>query len=390
MNVLNKATTVAETKYVHDKLQGEIDMIAGMVEVESWADVQKIVRAGLAAKFFAVGDQLTCQKDGTNLVWDIIGIDHDTPADPQYTHSMTLQLHDCFQTNLQYDAPEAFYYAENGLAAGTYYFTIDSSYEPARNTFKDTGYQFTLEHDVPVGGQLGLQWSQNSNASSMTVSSFASADSLSAQETVPVVSGTTGSFIGNLTTLGDTVNHLNTIVRARYGNNRYQQSAIRQWLNSDKTTGQVWTPQTEFDRAPNWAASQAGFMCGLDADFLAVVGATQVVTGEPSADGGGFDTTSDRFFLISRSQAYCGNETANVDEGAAYRYYAENSSLQNAGTGVDSNRIKYQGGSAQKWAMRTPGVTTGNIIRGIQADGGMGQWYYAYDGLGIAPACNIM
>ena len=80
MNVLDKATTVAETKYVRDKLQGEIDIIAGMVKVESWADVQKAVRSGIAGKIFSIGDQLTCQRGNDTLVWDIIGIDHDTPA----------------------------------------------------------------------------------------------------------------------------------------------------------------------------------------------------------------------------------------------------------------------------------------------------------------------
>lgn len=48
------------------------------------------------SKVFAVGDQLTCQRGSTTLVWDIIGFDIDTPADKQFTHSMTLQLHEVF------------------------------------------------------------------------------------------------------------------------------------------------------------------------------------------------------------------------------------------------------------------------------------------------------
>lgn len=66
----------------------------GSVVPTSWAQVQDIVRAGLADKFFSIGDQLICQRNNVNIVWDVIGIDHDTPADPQFTHSMTLQLHD--------------------------------------------------------------------------------------------------------------------------------------------------------------------------------------------------------------------------------------------------------------------------------------------------------
>lgn len=359
----------------------------GRTAINSWQGVQAIVRAGLASRVFSIGDQFTCQRDGVDLVWDVIGIDHDTPADPQYTHSLTLQLHDCFPTTMQYDASEAFYYASEGLEAGTYYFTIDSSYETAKNTYKDTGYQFTLSQDVPAGGQIGLIWKQNANASTIKVSSFASADSLSAQETVSIVSGTTGSFIGNLTALGDTANHLNFIARARYGNNNYALSNIRQWLNSKKTAGQVYEAKTDFDRSPEWADSQAGFMCGMDADFLAVVGETRVVTAKPSPDGGGSDITNDKFFLISRNQAYCGNETAEVDEGSAYPYY---SSLQNVGTGVGNSRIKYLGGSALPWVMRTPIVSGSFKINGIKADGTRHDDYWAHNSRGIAPACNII
>ena len=78
------------------------------LSVSSWAVVQQLVRLGIAAKVFSVGDQLVCRhKDYGTLTWDIIGIDHDKPADTAYTHSLTLQLHgvlpDCF---LGFDAPE--------------------------------------------------------------------------------------------------------------------------------------------------------------------------------------------------------------------------------------------------------------------------------------------
>lgn len=65
--------------------------------VKSWADVQQIIREGKAKKVFSIGDQLKCvHGDAGILTWDIIGIDHDTPSDPNFTHSITLQLHDSF------------------------------------------------------------------------------------------------------------------------------------------------------------------------------------------------------------------------------------------------------------------------------------------------------
>lgn len=94
----------------------------GSLKPTSWSDVQALVRKGLASKVFAVGDQLTCQRGSTTLVWDIIGFDIDTPADKQFTHSMTLQLHEVFDF-VQFNAPAAMYYAEEELAAGTYHVT---------------------------------------------------------------------------------------------------------------------------------------------------------------------------------------------------------------------------------------------------------------------------
>jgi len=56
-------------------------------------------------KIFQVGDQLLAEFNGTPVVWDIIGIDHDKPTDPRFTHSLTIQSHDCLLT-AQFDAPE--------------------------------------------------------------------------------------------------------------------------------------------------------------------------------------------------------------------------------------------------------------------------------------------
>lgn len=77
-------------------------------EVNSWAMVQQLVRLGIASRVFKIGDQLVCNHDefGT-LVWDIIGIDHDIPANSEYQHSLTLQLHDSLNVGkLTFDVAE--------------------------------------------------------------------------------------------------------------------------------------------------------------------------------------------------------------------------------------------------------------------------------------------
>ena len=384
----NELVTFDMVKYMREKLEGEIDALAAFMPVTSWEDVQKAVRLGIASKIFSIGDQLTCQRNNVNLVWDVIGIDHDTPADPQFTHSMTLQLHDCFPTTIQFDAPEAFYYAENGLEAGTYHFTIDSTYDATYNDL--TSYQFTLTQAVPAGGQLTFPWGSNVNASTIKVNSFASATSTTAIEQVAVSEGTDGANLGTLTAAGDFANNLNSIHRVRYGSNNYKESAIRQWLGSSAEAGSVWTPQTKFDRPPSWVSTVDGFVNGMDSDFLAVLGnVTKVTAKNTVTDGGGSDTTTEKFFLLSRSEVYGGVEVSGVNEGEPYPYYSDYSVLSVAGIGNDSNRIKYRNGSALHWWMRTPYSGSGYYVRYIFTAGNVGG-SNAGVSYGVVPACNII
>lgn len=356
----------------------------GSLKPTSWSDVQALVRKGLASKVFAVGDQLTCQRGSTTLVWDIIGFDIDTPADKQFTHSMTLQLHDCLP-GTQYDASEALFYCETALAAGTYNFTLLAGYDTTYGGGKT--YQFTLTKEVPAGGQITFPWNWNTQASTTKVSTYKSRTDTAAIETVGVTEGTGGTNLG--TADGKTTN-MNHSHRIRYGSNNWVESAMRQYLNSDKAAGSVWTPQTKFDRPPSWNASTAGFMNGLDADFLAVIGKTTKVTCRNTVtDGGGSDTTKDKFFLLSRREVFAGNEVSNVTEGEPYPFYSDYSDYTSANAGADKNRIKYRGGSPQWWWLRTPYTGYGYSVRGVSADGILNGSHAHYSG-GVAPACNVI
>lgn len=356
----------------------------GSLKPTSWSDVQALVRKGLASKVFAVGDQLTCQRGSTTLVWDIIGFDIDTPADKQFTHSMTLQLHDCLP-GTQYDAPEALFYCETALAAGTYHFTLLAGYDTTYGGGKT--YQFTLTKEVPAGGQITFPWNWNTQASTTKVSTYKSRTDTAAIETVGVTEGTGGTSLGTVDGKTTNMNHSH---RIRYGSNNWVESAMRQYLNSDKAAGSVWTPQTKFDRPPSWNASTAGFMNGLDADFLAVIGKTTKVTCRNTVtDGGGSDTTKDKFFLLSRREVFAGNEVSNVTEGEPYPFYSDYSDYTSANAGADKNRIKYRGGSPQWWWLRTPYAGGGRDVRVVYTDGILHNSVANFSN-GVAPACNVI
>ena len=325
-----------------------------------------------------LGDEIVVHETATSLIWDVIGVTK---------FSITLQLHDSY-ASLQFDSAEAFYYAENGLTAGTYHFTIASTYDTTYNTYKDTGYEFTLTQDVPAGGQLTFPWGSNVQASTIKVNSFASATATSPIEQVAVSSGTGGTDLGELTTAGDPTNNLNSIQRVRYGSNNYKNSALRQWLNSDKAKGTFWVPKTPFDRPPSWNATSNGWMYGLDDDFVAALSEVEnVVALNTVSDGGGSTTVRDKFWLLSRPEIFSGKENS-ISEGAAYPYYSENSDLTTAGTGADSNRIKYRNGTAQYWWLRSPYAGNAGSVRGVDPDGSV-HYSNAIYARGVAPACRI-
>lgn len=67
--------------------------------------IQQIVRSGEAEYYFKLKDQISCYHEQFgNLVWDIIGFDHEVPSDSKYTHSMTLLLHNSLEGNKVWDS----------------------------------------------------------------------------------------------------------------------------------------------------------------------------------------------------------------------------------------------------------------------------------------------
>jgi hypothetical protein len=92
-------------RHIDKRFDGIYSVLRAGELITTWAGVQGVVRAGLADKFFSIGDQFVATFNGQPVVWDVIGIDHDKPTDPRFTHSLTIQSHDILLT-AQFDAPE--------------------------------------------------------------------------------------------------------------------------------------------------------------------------------------------------------------------------------------------------------------------------------------------
>ena len=352
---------------------------------DSWLTVQKNVRLGRGETLYPVGTQFTLKHSFYgDIVFDVVAHDNVKKSGSPNAHTMTLMAHDCISTqNFQYDSPEAMYYAETELAAGTYNFTVNSAY----GQWAVGTYNFTLSKNVPAGGQICIDGDSNTALTGLNIKTYASQQTTTVLETTAskISSGSAG------TSLGAWAEDLNHPQRMAWGSNNYKESALRQLLNSDAAAGSIWTPQTKFDRPPSWVSDSnyEGFLKGCPADFLdaiapAVVKCSANNTYECPASMGGTVTKNtvyeltDKIFLASETEV--GLNGGDVADGSTLYEFFEGAS--------NTDRIKYLNGSACNWWLRTPYAWSAYSVRGV----GFGGSLYNNDASGaswLVPACII-
>ena len=269
-----------------------------------------------------------------------------------------------------FDASEAVFTASEAMTAGDYYFVSADG-----NTY----YPFTTTQEIPQNGQVCLVYTSDNITG---IKTYSGAASTSVIETINITSTGTQPSGTNIGKLNDTMNHTS---RCRYGSNNYKESDLRQWLNSGAAANAWWSAQSKYDR-PSGYANVAGFMHGMDSDFLAVVGLTKIPckTNNTSENTGWTKNAAyvveDKFFLASRDEIGYGAE--NVQEGYVFSMY-------NGAANVD--KIKYDitaPTTARYWFHRSPTPGYAHAVRGPYVDGSVSS-YYAYSGYGAVAACEI-
>ena len=310
------------------------------------AEIHRIVQAGEASNVFSIGDQLMLNyNDGSRdyvLPWDIVAFRDVQLQDGDTVPGMVLQSHYAMQA-CQFDASEAAAVFPNGLASGTYFFEIGTTW--GSNCVAGKKYQFTTAEDIPEGGCIVIgsnssfyTWGAPDTApSNWRVYTFASMSSVTPIETLTIEEGNSGASIGTLysnTKYG--ADGANNLQRCGYGYNRWSQSAMRQWLNSGAAASAWWTPQNTFDRPPSQLASMRGFMAGFDEAFLNIIRPVKVVTAlntVSDSEIGTSEITYDMFFPGSLEEEYITPQIADV-EGAYWPYWKERLGLTSPqGTG---------------------------------------------------------
>lgn len=300
------------------------DQIAALASQMS--AIAKIVRDGYGNVLMDIGDQLNIDwTDGSksyNVPHDIVHFANVDLKNGDKVPGMYLQWHFCSPFGVQFDAAEAFYYAETELAAGTYNIIVGDNW--GNNCKKNEQYQFTLSKPVPAGGQIaGFYSMPDKAAAEWTVQTFTDAKSTTPIETVKPTAGSNGTNLGTLSFAGD--GKLNSLQRVAYGYNRWSQSAIRQYLNSAKAAGQWWEPQHKWDRPPAELASKPGFLSGYSDDFLNAIKPVRVRTAlntVTDAAVGTYEDTYDKIFLASLEQEFITPQASGV-EGEAWDYWKQ-------------------------------------------------------------------
>lgn len=376
-----------------DEVNLKVDTLAAAVSEEaSWESIRKIVAAGMAKNAYPIGTQFAVTHGVYgSLLFDVIAHDHHKKPGDANAHTMTLLMHNVIYSR-PFDGAEAVYCVteenyEEGLPAGTYHFLPPSDYLSNDDMDGWTGIQFTTTEVVPVGGQIVIVGWESGKISAKTISTFESGSASSAIESsVALSDGTGGTCLGTIHKYNEQADGvLNVLQRLRYGNGNWNESNIRQWLNSDAASG-WWTPKTPFDRLSSTYSSLAGFINGLPAEFAAVLGAVDVTTRKNNVfendndTGNKVYTTRDKIFLLSNDEV--GFAVEGIAQGSVVDYY------KNA---ANADRIKYDyssTGTARGWWLRSPYPGNAHNARLVYTSGAR-NYHYAYYGYGAAAACVI-
>ena len=304
---------------------------------------------------------------------------------------MILQFHYCLPFGVQFSQNQAFYYCNEALPAGTYYFIIGNNW--GNNVHSGYKYEFTTTVDIPAGGQIQIGTASSeisglpdTNPANWRIRTYSSAESITPLEILALTEYTDGTPVGtSLGTLSTSTKYnttINNIYCAGYGNNRWKNSAIRQFLNSDKNTGNWFDLPSDdvFSRKPNQLVTKNGFLTGIDDELLNVIKETKVATAintNRDSESGAWDYTYDKFFIPSMEQVYCTPQISG--EGSYWEYWKQKSGLSNPNAQWSTNenmktyamenhssaqpvrlRSAYRGNSNSTWCVNSSGYVSSN------------------------------
>lgn len=189
--------------------------------------------------------------------------------------------------------------------------------------------------------------------------------------------------------------------RKNYGNNRYSQSNIDQWLNSAATSW--YSARHSYDAPPNdsnvWSGyneydAEAGFLTNFEADFRnAILDAVIRVAKNTVTDGGGYEDITRKVFLLSNTEVGLPNENS-VAEGTLWSYFTSADRRKCYPTAEAVSKSEYTNSSLSVtqywwWWLRTPYASGARLARRVGTDGSLGDGDAYYGDFGVRPALYL-
>ena len=377
------------TESTHKKIAAALEILAADARKEmshDWESLAEFANTGLFGEAYGIGDQFIDN-------WKDKATNTEYVYPMQLNHIGSVELHDgeilsnrpflqahyAHPFGVQFSHQRAFLRCPSGLAAGTYYFTIESSW--GGNVSAGDIVCFTLANAVPSGGRIAGCYGAPDQAKSNWRIYVYSADGKTVLETVTPTFTASGTSLGTMksnTRNGD----LNSCQEMAYGWNRWSTSALRQYLNSAAGIGAWWTAQDEWDIAPDQLTTKHGLLSGWPDELVEALKEVKVVTYPNTVqdDTGGNtpDITYDRVFIPSLEQMFINPQKSG--EGEYHEYWkrrsgrstvmAQGSTYPNIITYAVENhasaqnvrlRSAYRGNASNTWAVYSSGnVSYGN------------------------------
>lgn len=330
----NTFTVDRPTETTVKKIAAAVEIMAANARKEmsnDWESLAEFANTGLFGEAYGIGDQFvdtwTDKSNNTDYTYPL-----------QLNHIGDVELHDgeilsnrpCLQAHyahpfgVQFSHQRAFLRCPSGLAAGTYYVTIESAW--GSNVGAGDVVCFTTTVAVPEGGRVaGMYGAPDQAKSNWRIYTF-SADGKTILETITPTFTASGTSLGTIKASvrnGD----LNSMQETAYGWNRWSTSALRQYLNSAAGVGAWWTAQDDWDIRPDELTTKAGFLSGWPEDLVNALKEVKVVTYPNTVydDTGGNtpDITYDKVFLPSLEQMFINPQKAG--EGEYHEYWKRRS-----------------------------------------------------------------
>lgn len=290
------------------------------------ATVAQLCKNGEILEVMDYGDQIApAWSYGTDNYNPALNLCHEADAeleDQETIHGAFFEWDKTLPVGIHFDQPEAIYYCDGTEGTGDHYITVGAAYGSGWTA--GLNIQVTFSVSPAAEDQLVIDCganNANNPAGGRTWNLYAKGSTTS-KDTGTTSAGNNGTQLGttHATDAQKTNGRVNAPSRVCYGYNRWSQSALRQYLNSEGAADTWWSAQNAWDRPPAVASTLAGFLAGYEEGVRRYFKPIKVVTVACNADDNEEDVTYDKVFLSSLEQMYCVPQFSGK-EGEYWEYY---------------------------------------------------------------------